>query len=229
MPMSTAAGQSVVIIPAFNEGATIARVVKVARQYSAVIVVDDCSSDDTREKAEAAGAILVRNPCNMGYDATLNHGFEVALERGFEYIITMDADGEHAPQLLEPFLNTLVERNVPVVLGVRARKQRLAEVVMGWYVLARFGAHDILCGMKGYHACLVRENNGFDTSGSIGTELALNSIQRGNAFAEIAVYGERRADPPRFGQGWRANKCIFAALMKQVWRDVKSSVSGKDT
>lgn len=229
MPMSTVAGRSVVVIPAFNEGATIAHVVKAARQYSAVIVVDDCSGDDTREKAKAAGAILVRNPCNMGYDATLNRGFEAALERGFEYIITMDADGEHAPQLLELFLGTLVEQNVPVVLGVRARKQRLAEVVMGWYVLARFGVHDILCGMKGYHTRLILENNGFDTSGSIGTELALNSIQRGNAFAEITVYGERRADLPRFGQGWRANKRIFAALMRQVWRDIKSFVSGKDT
>lgn len=212
--------ESIVIIPAYNEGTTIGSVVKAARHYSAVLVIDDCSSDDTHEKAEEAGAIVVRNPRNMGYDATLNHGFEVALDRGFKYIVTMDADGEHDPHLLAAFLIQLVDRHVPVVLGVRPHKQRLSEVIMGWYVRARFGPHDILCGMKGYHARQVRENNGFDSSGSIGTELALKSIRRGNRFVEIAVDGVRRADLPRFGRCWQANMRIFKALMKLIAWDL---------
>jgi hypothetical protein len=55
---------------------------------------------------------------------------------------------------------------------------------MGLYVWARFGPHDISCGMKGYRADLVRLNGGFDTSKAIGTELALNSIRRGLMWGE---------------------------------------------
>jgi glycosyltransferase involved in cell wall biosynthesis len=200
----------------------IATVVEAARQHVSVLVVDDCSTDGTGSKAEAAGAIVVRNPHNLGYDGTLNRGFEAALERGFEHIITIDADGEHNPDLLASFADALVNRHIPVVLGVRPRKQRISETVMGWYVRARFGAHDILCGMKGYQARLVRENGGFDTSNSIGTELALNSIRRGNGFIEIPVNGTQRQDQPRFDRLWRANMRILAALWRLIVTDLRT-------
>jgi glycosyltransferase involved in cell wall biosynthesis len=215
-----------VVIPAYNEAATISRVVSAARRHSAVLVVDDHSLDDTATRAKAAGAIVVRNPQNLGYEATLNRGFEAALKYGFEYVVTIDADGEHDPAFLAAFSNALVERQIPIVLGVRPRKQRFAEVIMGLYVRIRFGVHDILCGMKGYRAELVRLNGGFDTSHSIGTELALNSIRSGNRFLEVPINGTRRADAPRFDRRWRANVRILAALCRLMRRDMVQLLTG---
>lgn len=62
--------RTAVLIPAFREGATIAAVVAAARRQAPVIVVDDASPDDTAAQAEAAGAILVRNTANLGYEAS---------------------------------------------------------------------------------------------------------------------------------------------------------------
>lgn len=215
----------VAVIPAFNEAATIEQVVANASHHCAVLVVDDCSKDGTGAKAQAAGAIVVRNPRNLGYEGALNRGFEAALERGFSYIVTVDADGEHDPAALAAFARELIDRRTPLVLGVRPRRQRLAEVIMGLYVRCRFGAHDILCGMKGYDAELVRQNGGFDTSNAVGTELALNSIRRGSRFEEIRITGRRRSDAPRFDRRWRANLRILRVLGRLLRDDLRHLVS----
>jgi glycosyltransferase involved in cell wall biosynthesis len=210
----------VAVVPAYNEARTIQAVVEAALPFAAVLVVDDCSGDGTGTLAEAAGAMVVRNPHNLGYEGTLSRGFEVALERGFEYIISLDADGEHDPRLLAQFCRAMVDEGIPLVLGARPQKPRLAELIMGLYVRARFGPHDIACGMKGYRADLVRINGGFDTSKAVGTELALNSIRRGYRFVEISVGGTRRRDAPRLDGRWRANVRILKVLWRIILRDI---------
>ena len=209
-----------IVIPAHREAESIGAVVEEARRYGTVLVVDDCSPDETAAKAEAAGAEVVRNESNLGYEGTLSRGFAEAAARGFTHVVSIDADGEHDPALLEDFRRLLLHDGIPLVLGVRPRKQRLAEWVMGWYVRARFGARDILCGMKGYDLRLWRENGGFDNSASIGTELAVNSMRRGVPFREIRVHGVRRRDQPRFDRKIRANLRIFSALMCVMRRDL---------
>lgn len=202
----------VVIIPAFREGMTIGPVVAAARAYAPVIVVDDCSPDDTGSRAATAGGIVVRNDVNLGYEDSLNAGFAKAQKMNFEYAVTMDADGEHDPSLLAQFFKLLVDDKIPLVLGVRPRKQRFAEVVMGFYVKARYGADDILCGMKGYKLQLVTEHGGFDLSRSIGTELAIDALRRKTAFRQVPVSGQPRQDSPRFDRRFAANWRIFKAL-----------------
>lgn len=210
--------RTAILIPAFQEEGTIGSVVKAASAYATVIVVDDASPDGTGAQAAEAGAVVIRNETNLGYDGSLNRAFEKALELNFGFAITMDADGEHDPALISAFLSLLME--VPLVLGVRPRKQRFAEMVMGLYIRARFGVRDILCGMKGYDLKLVIENGGFDNTNSIGTELALNSIRRGAPFRQLPVHGKPRQNAPRFDRRLRANWRIFSALGRIVRQDI---------
>lgn len=212
--------RTAILIPAYREAATIGPVVRAAREHADVIVVDDASPDETAARAAEAGAIVIRNECNLGYDGTLNRAFETALEQGYDFAITMDADGEHDPSLIAGFKSLLTEERVPLVLGVRPRKQRFAEMVMGAYVRIRFGVRDILCGMKGYDLKLANENGGFDHTNSIGTELAINSIRRGAAFRQLGVSGTRRQDAPRFDRRLRANLRILAALGRIIRQDI---------
>ena len=209
-----------IIIPAYREAASILRVARAAADYGSVLVIDDCSPDETASLAAEAGATVVRNGRNLGYDGTLSRGFEEAVRLEFSHVVTMDADGEHEPGALAEFRRLLLDEGVPLVLGVRPRKQRIAELVMGRYVQLRFGVHDILCGMKGYDLALWRMNGGFDHSDSIGTELALNSLRRGVSFREVAVPGVRRQDAPRFDRRMRANLRILAAMLKAMRREL---------
>ncbi len=209
----------VVLIPAYREAATIRTVVAAAAAYAPVIVADDCSPDTTADEAMRGGAAVICNSANLGYEATLNRLFDEAVARGYSHAVTMDADGEHDPALVPSFLTALGRDGISLVLGVRPRKQRISEVVMGRYIARRFGVRDILCGMKGYDLALVERNGGFDTSASIGTELALNSIRRGAAFTQIDVSGTPRHDAPRFDRRINANLRIFKALLRAVRLD----------
>ncbi len=68
-----------VVIPAFNESATISGVVEAAKAYGVPIVVDDGSSDNTSELAEKSGAVVITHPENNGYDFSLNSGFKTVI------------------------------------------------------------------------------------------------------------------------------------------------------
>jgi glycosyltransferase involved in cell wall biosynthesis len=207
-----------ILIPAYCEEATIGSVVRRASPYGDVVVADDCSRDRTVEMAEAAGATVLRNDTNRGYEGNLNRLFEYAGQQGYAFAVTLDADGEHHPETLEHFRRLLEVEGVPLVLGYRPRTQRVAEAVMGAYIRSRFGIRDILCGMKGYDMSLWRQAGVFDSStSSIGCELALNAVRRGVPFAQIPVGGARRAGRPRFGPALSANIRIFSALLKATF------------
>lgn len=211
------------MIPAYREGASIGAVVLEASRHAEVIVIDDCSPDDTAERARAAGADVIRNDEHLGYEGSVARGFEEAAERGFTHVTTMDADGEHDPVVVAIFRGLLLDRGVPLVLGFRPRTQRTAESVMALYVRSRFGVRDILCGMKGYDLALYRANEGFSHHDSIGTELALNSLRRGTPFEQVPVHGKPRVDQPRFDRKLRANARILRALGRVMLDDLRLS------
>ena len=79
--------QIAIVIPAFNEEATIFNVVQSVKKYGAVIVVDDASTDETKKIAKNAGAIVVSHQKNKGYDGALNSGFAKADELNYKAII----------------------------------------------------------------------------------------------------------------------------------------------
>ncbi|MEM1274334.1 MAG: glycosyltransferase family 2 protein [Pseudomonadota bacterium] len=202
----------VIVIPAFREASTIGHVVGAVTDLARVVVVDDASGDTTGAVAQNAGAMLVKNGRNQGYEGALNAGFKAAAGLGPRAILTMDADGEHGPEHVATFADLLLTQNFPLVLGVRVQTQRAAEAAIGAYTKWRFGVHDIFCGMKGYHASLWHRHGCFDSRQGVGTELALAAIRGGVPFEEVEIFGTPRAGAPRFDSALRANLRILRAV-----------------
>ena len=200
-----------IVIPAFNEAATIGRIVSSASQYGVPIVVDDGSSDETAEFSKAAGAKVVRHSINLGYDQALNSGFTWAAESGCEYVVTMDADGQHDPSILSSFIQAL-DTGADVVLGIRDQHQRLAENIFAWVSFVKWGINDPLCGMKGYRIGTFKELGHFDSYGSIGTELAFYAAKKRKKIVQLSVKTCVRVDKSRFGGSYSANRRILRAL-----------------
>jgi glycosyltransferase involved in cell wall biosynthesis len=201
-----------IVIPALNEAATIARVVAGAAPWGTPIVVDDGSSDGTGSVAMGAGAIVVTHPGRRGYDEALNSGFARASERGFEYVITIDADGQHDPGTIGAFISGLAS-GADVVIGVRDRLQRFAEYVFAWVGARKWAIRDPLCGMKAYRTAVYDELGHFDSYSSIGTELALFAARRHKILLQLPVKTRDRLDQARFGNRLSANRRIFRALL----------------
>ena len=99
----------VAIVPAWNESGAIGKVVDEIKEFDSaidVVVIDDCSSDDTAEVAESHGATVLRLPFNVGIGGAVQTGFRYAVEHGYEVAVRLDGDGQHAaseiPKILEP-------------------------------------------------------------------------------------------------------------------------------
>jgi glycosyltransferase involved in cell wall biosynthesis len=200
-----------IVVPALNEERSIGAVVELCRRYGTPIVVDDGSTDRTAFVAREAGATVVSHPANLGYDAALDSGFRQAADMGSELVVTIDADGQHNPELIGRFL-ALLEGEADVVIGARNKRPRLAEHCFAALTRLLYGIRDPLCGMKGYRISVYRALGHFDSYGSIGTELALFAARKGYRIAQVPVVVRDRADAPRFGRTLQANWKIFRAM-----------------
>jgi glycosyltransferase involved in cell wall biosynthesis len=109
------------VVPLFNEAQVIGDVVRSARAvFPHVVVVDDGSKDDGARVAEAAGAVVVRHPVNLGQGAALQTGFEYALTVPMmRWVVTFDADGQHQVDDVVAMLDKARADNLDVVFGSR--------------------------------------------------------------------------------------------------------------
>ncbi|MBF0098839.1 MAG: glycosyltransferase family 2 protein [Magnetococcales bacterium] len=108
------------IIPAYNESKAIGQVVaELLAQGLPVVVVDDCSTDDTRARAEQAGATVLRHPINLGYGSALQTGYQYAWQHGFQQVVQLDGDGQHDPKSAWDLLRVLAEGHHDLIIGSR--------------------------------------------------------------------------------------------------------------
>lgn len=119
--MSAKFSNVAIVIPAYNEESVIqATIAAIPSDFSHVIVVDDGSKDQTREKISATRAVLVRHPINLGQGAALQTGIDMALDDPeIDYIVTFDADGQHQINDVVNMLSYAKDHGVQVVLGSR--------------------------------------------------------------------------------------------------------------
>ena len=206
-----------IVIPAFNEEATIYDVVQSVKEYGVVIVANDASADSTKKIAEDAGAVVVSHKENKGYDGALNSGFLKAEELNCNAIITFDADGQHSAESIEKYINEL-RSGVDLVLGVRPKTARISEKLFMYYSRYRFNWSDPLCGMKGYSMKLYRKRGYFDSRNSIGTELAAYGLENNFSHAQIQIAIAQRQDQPRFSSIFMSNVKIMKALFDLMAR-----------
>lgn len=127
-PKETAAPRVLIVMPAYNEHLKVREVlgrvqtVIQARPCGArcnILVVNDGSKDGTAYLAAQAGAIVVSHPYNLGYGVACQTGFKYARRYGYDYVIQMDADGQHEPESIPDLLRAVMQPNVDVALGSR--------------------------------------------------------------------------------------------------------------
>ncbi|WP_336135440.1 glycosyltransferase family 2 protein [Natronomonas amylolytica] len=121
-PLPSVATESTVLVgvPAYNEAQSIASVVANAKAYADdVLVVDDGSDDDTRERALDAGAKVATHETNMGYGATLGTIFQYAYAMDVDHLVTIDGDGQHDPGDIPKLVEAQQSSGADIVIGSR--------------------------------------------------------------------------------------------------------------
>jgi glycosyltransferase involved in cell wall biosynthesis len=127
-----------VLIPAYNEAQNIQRVINGVRSVVPgidIVVVNDGSKDATAQLARQVGAKVISHPFNMGYGVACQTGYKYASRHGYDYVIQMDADGQHEPTCVRDLLEAVRDPEVDIVLGSRW----LSDVPYEGPLLRKFG------------------------------------------------------------------------------------------
>lgn len=144
-----------VVVPAFNEQDGIVPTLRSLQETlpgAEIIVVDDCSNDQTGRRAEELGAKVVRHEFNRGYGGALKTGMKHATRR---YVAWFDADNEHRAEDLLAMAHRLDGESLVAVVASRRRPGRSTLRVLGKYIIRLIArmlgvemGPDINCGLR---------------------------------------------------------------------------------
>ena len=113
------------VIPAYNESENIEKVLKDIKKnvkYADILVINDCSKDNTKEIVEKNNVKCITNVFNIRYAWAVQVGIKYAKENDYDYVIQMDADGQHLASEAEKLYLEAKKSNADIVIGSRYLK-----------------------------------------------------------------------------------------------------------
>lgn len=195
-----------VILPAYNEEGRIGKTVDGIRQHCEnIIVIDDGSTDGTADEARDVGACVITHETNLGKGAALNTGFHHAAEQGYDFVITMDADGQHAAEDIKGFVDEYERSHTPVLIGNRMGKssdmpfvRRMTNIFMSWVLSKKMrqSVPDTQSGFRLYRRDVLPfatcESSGFAAESEVLLNIAAQGIKIGAVPIKV-IYGDEQS------------------------------------
>jgi glycosyltransferase involved in cell wall biosynthesis len=201
-----------IILPAYNEEKTIYQIVKKLKKFGFVLVIDDYSDDKTKKKAIEAGAKVISNKKNFGYENSINIGIKFFLNKKYQYLITMDADGQH-PIKYVPIFQTFLNKNYDVICGVRSLILRKSEKIFIFLSKIFLDLRDPLCGLKGYSRPFLIKYYSKKKSNYISTEYLVIAKKKNLNILQYEIETKPRKDISRFGNSLMTDVKILITLV----------------
>lgn len=194
------------LIPAFSEAGSIADVVEGIRPLvSRVFVVDDGSTDDTRDRARAAGASVLHHARNLGKGRAIRTGLAEVFEGDFTHVLILDADMQHLPCEAPLLLDAAARTGADLVIGERGFSRTTMPAAR--YYANRVGSRalslfvgvplsDTQCGFRVFRVEALRGVRLNARRYDIETEMLIKVRRRGGRIATVpvsAVYAGQRS------------------------------------
>lgn len=207
-----------VVVPAYNEEATLASVVRkvlLVRHVLEIIIVDDCSTDKTGEIAAQLSSShpqvrYVRQEKNAGKTAALRTGFALT---GGEIVIVQDADLEYDPEEIPDVIQPIIEGRADVVYGSRFLVRKAARVLYFYHYLANkaltfisnlltnHNMTDVETGYKAFRGEIIRNMVIISSGFGFEIEVTAKIAKLGCAIYEVPIsyYGRTYEEGKKIG------------------------------
>jgi len=186
-----------VIIPAYNERFRLAGILDELKSKNfSILVVDDGSIDNTYEVVEKKADFVIRNEKNLGKGMSLKKGIDYLLkETDFDYLVTMDADGQHSPSDLDNFLQK-AEDGAYFIVGNRMfnpigmpKLRIITNKFMSWLIsrIARQRIPDTQCGFRLIKREVLEKINIKTNNFEIESEILIKAARSGFPIKSIPI------------------------------------------
>ena len=114
--------KKLIIIPAYNESANIEKTIKMIQENAPefdYVIINDCSTDDTKKICEKNGYNYIDLPINLGIGGAVQTGYRYGYEEVYDMAVQVDGDGQHDPKFLATMADYLEEHGLDMVIGSR--------------------------------------------------------------------------------------------------------------
>ena len=141
----------IILIPSFNEKISLKKILKKLDKKIDILIVDDCSTDNTKIDPSIIKNKIIINKKRLGYEKSLITGFNfIKKNLKKKYIITFDADGEHPVNSIKKMYEKIKLNNLDLLIAERDKKNRFSEILLSFIFNKKFGINDPLSGLKIY-------------------------------------------------------------------------------
>ena len=186
------------VIPAYQEEKHIGEVARRTRvQLENVLVVDDGSTDATAERARSSAVDVVIHPQNRGKGESIKTGLRYWLERGSEYVVLLDADGQHLPEEISRFVDSAAsESNAKIFIGSRMNDisamplvRRIVNRYMSGKISRVCGQQipDTQCGFRMLHRDVIPDVLSGASRFEYETEMLIIASRKGHRIASVPI------------------------------------------
>lgn len=114
--------KTLIVIPAFNEAESLEMVVRNIHKYADFadyIVIDDCSTDRTKEICQKNNYNYLSLPINLGIGGSVQAGYKYALEHSYDIVVQHDGDGQHDPGCIKDVILPIMNGECDITIGSR--------------------------------------------------------------------------------------------------------------
>ena len=207
-------------MPAHNEAADVGRVISQVRAHCdyPIVVCDDASTDFTAAVAREAGATVLPLACQLGAWGATQAGLRYALANGYDYVLTMDADGQHEAASIARLVRAVREGGADVAVGACTDRGSVLRRI-AWVMMKRASGltlDDITSGFRLYCRAAVevlsRESATLLEYQDVGVLIALQ--ENGFDVVDVPVpMAPRRSGISRIFYSWRSVSYYMAATL----------------
>jgi len=203
----------IILIPSFNELNNLKKFIKEIHKRYKVLIIDDCSSDNTSTWLKKNKINFIKNKKNIGYEQSLIKGLKILSKvKKVEKIITMDADGQHKIKHIKKFINVSNNKNPDLIIGSRKKKNRFIESIISKIFQMKYSLEDPLSGFKLYKREKLKEMKFDNFKKFFLVDLVLEFIKKKHKVISINIETNKRFDNPKVGDLMDTNFKMLSIL-----------------
>jgi len=197
------------IIPAYNEGKNIEKLIsKINSECDSavdILIINDCSTDDTQSICNDINALTINLPCNLGIGGAVQTGYKYARLHDYDIAIQVDGDGQHKPEYIMDLVRYITEEKADMVIGSRfinkegfqSTFMRRVGIAYFTYLLKFLSKRVITDPTSGFRACNKKVINEFSKRYPVDypePESIMYLLRNGYRIKEVPVIMQERKE-----------------------------------